>query len=575
MSQDTSKSKIEAIKLSSSGLRGSIANTLASDATHFDETETQLLKFHGIYQQDDRDLRVANRKAGLEKAWSLMVRLNIPGGALTAAQWLDLDQLADTHANGTLRITTRQSIQFHVVAKRNLPGLIREINNALLTTLAACGDVQRNVMACPAPIDDEPHNAVRALVAEITRALLPRTGAYHEIWLDGERILTSRDESEDFYGEAYLPRKFKTGVALDTDNCVDIYSYDCGLVGLTEDSRLIGFNLLAGGGFGMTHRKPDTIARLASSIGFVPRERAVDAVRAVAAIFQDHGNREDRRHARLKYLLESWGVERFRAAVNDRLDGALEPSRPMRAPRQRDHLGPHEQGDDRHFFGVFVQNGRVRDTEESRQRTAFRQIAAELSPSVHLTPMQSILFGNLTSEQIDRLVEILREHHVPTEDRLTNARRYSMACPALPTCGLALAESERVAPAVFDAIADELSRLGLGDLDLNIRMTGCPNGCARPYNADIGLVGRKPGVYHVYVGGGLAGDRLADLYAADVAIDTVVETLRPLLERFRNERRKGEALGEFYQRLLHRKGPRTLLTGDESPTRDLIQVTTS
>lgn len=565
-------SKMEQTKLSSEHLRGTIAKTLESPATHFEQADSQLLKFHGIYQQDDRDKRLANRAAGLEKAWSMMIRLNIPGGRLKPEQYLELDRLADSHANGSLRLTTRQSIQFHGVLKGDLKSLIESVNTKLLTTLGACGDVERNVMACAAPINDEPHRFIRELAGRITAELMPATGAYFEIWIDGERALTSDQEEEPFYGEGYFPRKFKTGIALDSDNSVDVYAYDCGLVGITERGSLVGFNLLVGGGCGMTHRKPDTIVRLASPIAFIPPDRAVDAVRAVATVFRDHGNRSDRRHARLKYLIEEWGVERFKGEVQRAYTAPFDPPRAIPDLRQPDYLGRHDQGDGRQFYGVFVANGRVVDRDGLMMRSALREIVETFSPSVHLTPMQSILFGGLHPTDVDQLIKILRAHHVPTDQELTNTHRYSMACPALPTCGLALAESERIAPEILGAISDELEQLGLAKVELTVRITGCPNGCTRPYNADIGIVGRKPGVYHVYVGGGLSGDRLADLYAEDVPLEEIVAKLGPLLKRFRDERQTDEGFGCFYQRLIGRAEPRALLNGSESPTMELVQV---
>ncbi len=568
---NTPPSKVERAKLESCRLRGTIAETISSDATHFSEDDVQLLKFHGVYQQDDRDVRAAHRRAGLEKSWSFMSRLNIPGGALSSEQYLALDALATSHANGSLRITSRQSIQFHGTLKGDLPALLQEIDRALLTTMAACGDVLRNVMAPPAPIKDDAHETARRLAREITLALSPKTGAYREIWIDGERIDLD-DEREPVYGEAYLPRKFKVGIALDTDNSIDVHSYDCGLLGVTQGGRLVGFNLLVGGGFGMTHRKPDTFARIATPIGFVQVDEAIEAVRAVVEVFRDFGNRSDRRHARLKYLIEEWGLERFRDAVAQRAGWTWrEPVRSAR-PKQPDHLGLHEQGDGRFYYGVFVQSGRIVDSDAHHIRGAFRAIARELSPSVHLTPMQSVIFGELTRDDATGLLEILKSHGVARSEEVSNARRRSVVCPALPLCGLALAESERVAPELLDALADTLALHGLEDLELSVRMTGCPNGCARPYNADIGIVGRRPGVYHVYVGGGESGDRLAELYAADVAIGDIPAALSPLLGRYAAERTDGESLGGFLRRISKIDGRRTIVTGDEEPVSKFVQV---
>jgi sulfite reductase (ferredoxin) len=565
-------SKVELAKLASDRLRGSIAETLGdATTTGFDEDDKQLLKFHGIYQQDDRDAR----RGAVEKTYSMMVRLRIPGGALTASQWLELDRLVDLVApdgQGSLRLTTRQSVQYHGVVKGDLKALMRGINDCMLSTLSACGDVQRNVMAPPAPFATEAHRTVQRLAHDLAMALSPATGAYAEIWLDGERVAASAEEEEPFYGERYLPRKFKTGIALEDDNSIDIYTYDCGLVGIVRDGRIERYNLVVGGGLGMTHNKADTFARIATPIASIAPEHAIATVSEVAAIFRDHGNRSDRRHARLKYLIESWGIERFVAELSARASWSIDPVVPMRAPRELDHIGRFAQGDGREFYGVFVENGRLSDGPGPRYRSAFRRIAEELAPGIRLTPMQSILFTDLLPETTDRLIAILREHGVPLVEDLSQARRWSMACVALPTCGLALTDAERAMPAVIDTLERELDRLGIGDLPLTIRMTGCPNGCARPYNADIAFVGRKPGVYHIFVGGGLGGDRLADLYAADVPVERFVAELAPLFHRYAAERRSDEQLGDFYRRIVPSSAPRTLLTGRETPTAPLVQL---
>ncbi|MEO8620867.1 MAG: NADPH-dependent assimilatory sulfite reductase hemoprotein subunit [bacterium] len=561
-------SHVELVKIASRRLRGGLQEAVVSDVPRFDDDDTVLLKFHGIYQQDNRDKRV-KRGAPEEKAWQMMIRLTIPGGVLLADQYLALDALADSLGNGTLRITTRQSIQFHGVLKGDLKPLLVEINKALLTTIAACGDVSRNVMASPAPIDDEVHRAVQATARELADVLQPRTRAYYEIWLDGERVTDSRDD-EPVYGDAYLPRKFKAGVAIDSDNSVDIYSYDCGLVAITSEGRVLGYNLLVGGGLGMTHNKASTFARLATTLAFVEPANAVAAVRAVVELYRDEGNRSDRRHSRLKYLVERWGAERFLEELRQRVPFTLHAPSVVPAPQQHDFLGVHPQGDGRFFAGVFVQSGRVADRDGERTRTALREIVATLRPGVRLTPMQSVLFTDLTESDVPTLRRILAAHGVRGDGELSNVVRYSMACPAMPTCGLALAESERALPGVLELLERELEQLNVSSVPLTVRMTGCPNGCARPYNADIGLVGRRPGVYHVFVGGGLRGDRLADLFAGDVKVDQIIPTLRPLLERFASERYVDEGLGDYYQRVAGNPTPRHLLTGSEKPTAALF-----
>lgn len=566
-----SESKVEGYKKASRHLRGTIAETLRSDATGFSEADQTLLKFHGIYQQDDRDVRQERRKAGLGEKTIFMVRVAIPGGALTADQYLALDALADLHEFKSLRVTTRQGIQFHGVLKGQLKNTIASINRALLTTISACGDVERNVMTCPAPLTDRDHVMLRELAAGIARDLRPATRAYFEIWMDEEKVHTT-EETEPFYGEQYLPRKFKTGIALATDNCVDVYSDDCGLVAISDGKRITGFNVLAAGGLGMTHNKPDTFAALARTVGFVRPEHAVEAVRTVAAVFRDHGNRSDRRHARLKYVMDRWGVDAFREEYRKRLSFELLEPVPVPDPGCEDHLGLHAQSDGRSFYGLFIENGRIHDTEAHKLRTALRTIVREHRPNLRLTPHQNLLLTDLTDAQVSAVQVTLRDHGVKLVEELSGARRHSMACPALPTCGLAMAESERLMPSVVDRFEAEFERLGLRDVPVALRMTGCPNGCSRPYTADIAFVGRRPDVYHVYVGGGLHGTVIADLYAADVNVDDLVPTLRPLLESFAKHRRNGESLGDYYQRIMGPRAPRTKVTGKEDPTRDLVQL---
>jgi sulfite reductase (ferredoxin) len=399
--------------------------------------------------------------------------------------------------------------------------------------------------------------------------LRPGSRAYHEIWLDGEKQLSSAEE-EPFYGDHYLPRKFKAAVGLSTDNCVDIRAHDVGLLAIVRDGRLEGFNLLVGGGLGMTHNKGDTTARLAEPLGFVPAEHGVEAVRLVASIFRDHGNRSDRRHARLKYLLGEWGTPRFREEFQRRASFTLGPAVELAALPFHDHLGRHRQSDGRWFYGVFIQSGRIADVAGHALRTALREIVTRLRPGIRLTGQQNLLLTDLEPGDLDTVEGILTAHGVTLPAALSAARRYSMACPALPTCGLAVAESERAIPDILQRFEAELYSLGLRDAPLTIRMTGCPNGCARPYTADLAFVGRSLGLYNVYVGGGLAGDRLVDLYRADVPLEELLESVRPLLQRWAAERTAGEGLGDFYQRLMGLRAGRTVLTGRELPTVDLL-----
>jgi sulfite reductase (ferredoxin) len=564
------ESKVESAKRQGRHLRGTIAEQLHDGGSHFEGDDVTLLKFHGTYQQDDRDAR-KRRDESAEKAFAFMVRVALPAGALDAAQYLALEEVADRWANGTLRVTTRQGFQFHGVLKRDLKATIAEVNHRLMTTLAACGDVSRNVMGCPAPVDDEVHQAVRAAARGIAQRLRPASKAYHEIWLDGEKQV-STEEGEEFYGDVYLPRKFKTGVALATDNCVDIWSQDVGLVAIANGRTITGFNVLVGGGLGMTHHKADTTARLAQPLGFVTTEHAVEAVRIVASIFRDHGNRADRRHARLKYLLAEWGMERFRAEFARQAEFPLAPPVELPSLPYHDHLGRHRQPDGRWFYGVFVQSGRITDTGGQRLKTALHEIVVRLRPGVRLTGQQNLLLTDLDDAGVKAVEATLRAHGVTPAQELSAARRFSMACPALPTCGLAVADSERVIPELLDRFEAELSALGLRDEPLTIRMTGCPNGCARPYTADIAFVGRSLGLYNVYVGGGLGGDRVVDLFRADVRFDELLDAVRPLLVRWAAERAPGEGLSDFYQRLVGRTERRTSISGREEPSAELVAL---
>lgn len=543
------KSKVEVIKEESKYLRGTVAAELARDSTHFTEEDYQVLKFHGIYQQDDRDLRQQRKKEGKDKQWIFMIRSKVPGGVLTAEQYLAHDDLATRYANGTLRITTRQDFQLHGVLKHSLKTIIRAINQNGVTTLGACGDLERNIMCCPAPLPDRVRSKVQAYARQLSDHLLPRTRAYYEVWLNGEKILSTEEEEEPIYGRAYLPRKFKTGIAFPGDNCIDVYSQDVGIVPVITGEDVQGFNLLIGGGLGMTHGMETTYPRLASPVAFVTPDQFVPAVEAIVTVYRDYGDRTNRKHARLKYVVEERGVPWFKAEMERRLGYPLADPLPITWEGVDDHLGWHPQGDGRWFLGVYVENGRIRDGEGMRMKTAFRSIVQTFRPGVRLTPHQNILFTDVAAADKAAIDALLAEHGVPPVQQVSNARRYAMACPALPTCGLAMSDAERVLPSVVHGVETELTRLGLQDVRLSIRMTGCPNGCARPYLGDIGFVGRTLNAYNIYIGGDFEGTRLNEPYAELVRKDKLVETLVPLFELYKAERQPGEGFGDFCHRL--------------------------
>ncbi len=542
------RSPIEILKERSQHLRGTIKETLESDASHFSEDEYQLLKFHGVYQQDDRDLRVAARKAGRDKEWIMMVRAKIPGGAITGEQYLQFEDISNKYADGTLRVTTRQVFQLHHIGKGNLKATIRGINDAMITTLGACGDVERNLMACPAPHSDAVHAELQEHARELSDRTLPTTNAYHEIWLDHEKIASTEQEKDPLYGELYMPRKFKSAITVEGDNCVDIYSNDIGIVAHLDGQHVSGYTFVVGGGMGMTHTDKNTRPRVADPICWVPPDQLVDTFLSIMKVQRDNGNRISRRQARLKYLIANNGVARFKQAMEQWVGHRLADPRELHWENTGDHLGWHQQLDGRWFLGVWVENGRIKDVEGLTQKAAFNEVISKFNPGVRLTAQQNILFTDIPENQKGAVEEVLRKHGVPMVDEVPNALRYSMACPAIPTCGLALAESERALPPVIRKIEAVLSETGLADERLSVRMTGCPNGCARPFLGDIGFVGRTPGKYQVYVGGDFEGTTLNRLLADLVPVDQIPDRLRPLFELFRDERQGKEGFGDFCRR---------------------------
>jgi len=572
------RSPVEGIKESSRQLRGTIALELAQDTDHFGEADKQLLKFHGTYQQEDRDARKNRKKDGVGKHHMFMVRCKIPGGRLTAAQYLALDDLAARFGNGTLRFTSRQGIQFHGVLKGHLRDTIAGINACLLSTLGACGDVERNVMACPAPHrHDAAHDELQETAKVLAAHLAPRTRAYHEIWLNGlplsptlapggrgqgEGAETSPHDLESLYGQVYLPRKFKTGLAQPDDNCIDVYAQDLGLLALVEDGHIAGYNVLVGGGMGMTHGNASTFPHLARPVCYVAASSVVLAAEAVVRLFRDHGNRADRKRARIKYLVHDWGVDKFRMVLSGYLGGTtLTPPKPVEVSDFDLHLGWHPQGDGKWYYGLSIENGRVKDGEPGaltpgnhQLRSGLKAIVERLRLAIRLTPLQDILLCDV--EMMDRpaLETLLREHGVRPSEAVSQLRRHSMACPAIPTCGLALSESERTLPGIIDELEAELKRLGLEDEKIGVRMTGCPNGCVRPYQSDIGLVGRSGDKYTLFVGGHILGHRLNFQLRDLVRRADILPTLTPLLEHFKADRQAGETFGDY----CHRQGAEKL-----------------
>ncbi len=567
-------SKVEGIKVASEYLRGPLADeVLDASTTHISEDAATVLKFHGSYQQDDRDLRLQRKREKQEKAFSFMVRTRVPGGKITAEQYLAHDEMAFTVGNGSLRITTRQEFQMHGILKADMKSAVRRINEVLLSTLAACGDVERNVLSCPAPIKDGLRETLQTDCARFASHFAPRSSAYWDIWLDGEKIdnpllpkagpilvpTAGDDATEPIYGKAYLPRKFKTAFALPFDNCTDVYANDLGFLAVIEGDQVVGYNVLAGGGLGTTPSAGKTFPALGLELTFVSRDDILKVGEAVIKVFRDFGSRSDRKRARLKYVIHDMGLPAFKAKVEEYLGHSLPEPRPNPVIEVDDHLGWNEQGDGKVFLGLPIENGRIKDEGNLRLASGLRAFFAKYGTPARLTCQQSILLIDLDPSWKREIETLLSGHGILRVEEVSTVRRWSMACPALPTCGLAVTEAERALPTMIDRMEEELARLGLADERFTVRMTGCPNGCARPYNADIGLVGRsavktegggnEAGTYTIFLGGRTLGDRLNVIYKDYVPFDEVVPTLSPVFLRFREERLPGEPFGDFCHRV--------------------------
>jgi sulfite reductase (ferredoxin) len=540
------KNKVETVKVQSRHLRGPLDVELPNDQDHFSEDGTLILKFHGIYQQDDRDLRKSRKAQGLGPDYSFMIRVAIPGGVLTPDQYLELDALSDKLANTTMRITTRQAIQYHGVRKGGLKPLMKVLNDHLLTTLSACGDVVRNVVACPAPFVSRQRAEIMKYAFLVSSKLKPKARSYYELWLDGEKA-ASVEEEEPLYGETYLPRKFKIGFAFPGDNCVDAYTQDVGIVPVVDASgNLEAFTLIVGGGLGQSHTVKETHPRLGDPMTTVKPEQLLEVVEAVVKVQRDHGRRDDRKFSRMKYLVEAWGIDKFREKTAEYLGYALPEARALEWMSGEDHLGWFEQGDGKLFLGLFIENGRVKDNV----RVGLREIVRRFRTDVRLTAQQNILLVNIDPAQKQALEAVLLEHGIALPETVRPVVRQSMACPALPTCGLAITEAERVMPDVIREIDALLTEVGLEDAQApTIRMTGCPNGCARPYSAEIGLVGRSLNSYALYLGGSHLGTRLAQEYLDNIPRERINDTLKPILEQYRDAREQDEAFGDFVHRV--------------------------
>jgi sulfite reductase (NADPH) hemoprotein beta-component len=540
MDADGPLSANERIKGASRFLRGTISEGLGHAETGaLADDDTQLTKFHGFYQQDDRDLRAERGKQRMEKAFSFMVRMRIPAGIVTPAQWLAIENLALGRANGTIRLTTRETVQLHGVLKGNVQPLMQGLNDVSLDTIAACGDVNRNVIATADPWRRDLHAAVSALARDISTHLLPRTRAWHEIWLGEQKIAGGVTQEEPILGHTYLPRKFKIAIALPPHNDVDVFAHDLGFIAIVQRGGIIGYNVVVGGGMGMTHGEPETYPRTGDVIGFCKPDDAIDVAEQVVIVQRDHGDRSNRKHARLKYTIDTMGLDRFVALLTERLAVKLEPAKPFSFTSTGDRLGWAQEADGTAHFTLFVENGRIR----GRMLAGLHAIAELGVGRFVMTANQNLVLAEIPLEKRSEVEALLATHGL---DRpVGGLRRSAMACVALPTCGLALAESERYLPDLITRLEGELERFGLREDEITIRMTGCPNGCARPYVSEIGLVGRTPGIYNLYLGGSHAGVRLNKLHRRDVDGDAIVAALSPLFESYARERTCAERFGDY------------------------------
>jgi sulfite reductase (NADPH) hemoprotein beta-component len=542
-------SEVEHIKIESNYLRGALVETMRNPITGgLPEDDNRLLKFHGSYMQDDRDLRNEREKQKLEPAFQFMIRVVLPSGVATSDQWLAMDGLAHKYGNGTLRLTTRQTFQMHGILKWNLKPTLQKINSELMTTLAACGDVNRNVMCSPNPFQSDLHEEVSYWARQVNDHLAPRTRAYHEIWLDGEKVIDGQQdggEVEPIYGPVYLPRKFKIGFAIPPHNDVDVFSQDIGYIAVVEDGKLKGFNISVGGGMGMTHGDSTTYPQLGKVIGFCTPERIVALAEKTVMIQRDYGNRSIRKNARFKYTIDRHGIEWFKTELENRLGWQLEEVRPYQFDNNGDRYGWLKGSNGKWNLTLYIQSGRIEDKDGYNLMTGLREIAKVHAGDFRITPNQNLIIGNVSSQKKRKISELAEQYGLTDGTQHSALRRSSLSCVSLPTCGLAMAEAERYLPTLIDKLEPIINEAGLRDKEINIRMTGCPNGCARPALGEISFIGKSLGKYNMYMGAGFAGERLNKLYRENIDETEILDTLKPIIHQYAKERQSGEHFGDY------------------------------
>lgn len=544
---DGSPSDVERIKKESDYLRGTLKEVMLDRiSAGIPDDDNRLMKHHGSYLQDDRDLRNERQKQKLEPAYQFMLRVRMPGGVSTPEQWLVMDDLSQKYGNGTLKLTTRETFQMHGILKWNMKKTIQTIHSALLDTIAACGDVNRNVMCASNPYQSEIHSEVYEWSKKLSDDLLPRTRAYHEIWLDEERVAgTPEEEVEPMYGPLYLPRKFKIGIAVPPSNDIDVFSQDLGFIAIVEDGKLIGFNVAIGGGMGMTHGDTATYPQLAKVIGFCRPEQMYDVAEKTITIQRDYGNRSVRKNARFKYTVDRLGLENVKEELENRLGWSLEEAKPYHFDHNGDRYGWVEGIEDKWHFTLFVEGGRITDYDDYKLMTGLREIAKVHTGEFRLTANQNLMIANVSSDKKEEISALIEQYGLTDGKHYSALRRSSMACVALPTCGLAMAEAERYLPTLLDKIEEIIDENGLRDQEITIRMTGCPNGCARHALGEIGFIGKAPGKYNMYLGAAFDGSRLSKMYRENIGEADILSELRILLSRYAKEREEGEHFGDF------------------------------
>lgn len=543
-------SPIEGIKIASDGLRGSINESLKDEITGaIREDDKAVIKFHGMYEQDDRDRREERAEKKLDRLYSFMIRLRLPGGFLPPEKWIAMNNVADEHSTGVIKITTRQTVQLHGILKSHIKPTISSFNEANLDSIATCGDINRNVTCASHPKQSAVHAEVFAYADKISQLLMPKTKAYYEIWLDEEKIVDKKEEEDPLYLDKYLPRKFKIGIAIPPNNDSDVFTNDLGLIAIIENNELKGFNVAVGGGLSTTHGNAETYARLATVIGYAPLDKVLKVVYEVVTTQRDFGNRSDRKLARLKYTVDRMGIDHFKAEVEKRCGFTLDDTKPYTFTTRSDYYGWHQGENNLWYYTVFVENGRVLDDEKLAMKTALLEIAKTGKCNFLFTATQNVIVADVKEEDKSAIQLLLEQFKIIEHtEGASLIKKNSIACVALPTCPLALAEAQRYLPSLLEKIEPLTKRYGIDDENIVIRMTGCPNGCGRPYAAEIGFVGTGPGLYNLHIGGDNQGERLNIKYKDSLDEKNILTTLEGLFAVYKNERVKGERFGDFVMR---------------------------